>query len=114
MSATIAPDATPVAVADNRTALINTWGRVVVSIVIVVAFLAVLFLLMTRTITETTTSTNMLQVLATLTTGVVGYWVGSSSGSTAKDAVIAAVAVQPTVIAAPVAVVPEPPRIIQP
>lgn len=69
----------------DRTVLVNDWGRIAVSLVVVVAFVVVLALVMTRAVTDSPILDQMLQLLGTLTTGVVTYWIGSSAGSTEKN-----------------------------
>ena len=67
---------------------LNDWGRVLVSIVVVVGFLAVVVLVLTTKLQGTATSEVLLVLLGALAAAfgqVVSYWVGSSSGSTAKD-----------------------------
>lgn len=100
--------------------LINDYGRIAVSMTVMLAFLGVLALVLTRSIADSTLSNNMLQVLGTLTAAVVYYWIGSSSGSTAKDRTIAArpPAAAPTPAAVAITPAPAPPApnpgIIQP
>jgi len=80
---------TPLTPAETRADTINTWGRVVVSAVIVLSFLLTLALVMTKAVAESQTTGYMVNTLGTLTAAVVYYWVGSSAGSTAKDAKMA-------------------------
>lgn len=98
MSATVTPPDTSV----DRITLINDYGRIAISGVVIVGFAVLLVLSMTRVGTASPTVDAMLNTLGTLTTAVVMYWVGSSSGSTAKSATIAATKA-PVVVAAPVA-----------
>ncbi len=81
-AAAAAPDAPAPA---DRITLTNDRGRIAVSIFILFAFSVTLGLMMTRTVQETPILDQMLTLLGTLTTGVVGYWVGSSAGSTEKN-----------------------------
>jgi VIT1/CCC1 family predicted Fe2+/Mn2+ transporter len=70
---------------------LNNWGRVVVSVIVVVGFLAVTLLYMTQKLNGNTVPeilSILLGALATNFTAVVGYWIGSSAGSSAKDAAI--------------------------
>lgn len=73
--------ATPAPVAENA----NLW-RGIVSVAVMVAFAVVAVLTMTRTVSESNITTTVLGILGSLATTVVGYWLGSSAGSTAKDA----------------------------
>ena len=67
------------------------WGAPVVSVVVLATFGAMLGCLLTFHIPDSALALSnvMLGTLGTLTSAVVNYWVGSSSGSRAKDAVIA-------------------------
>ena len=70
---------------------LNDWGRVVVSAVVVVGFILVTLMYMTQKLNGTTVPeilSILLGALATNFTAVVGYWIGSSSSSSAKDATI--------------------------
>ena len=80
---------TPAPATNTQVEAINTWGRVVVSGVVVFAFLLSLGLVLFHAVQETQTTGYMVNTLGTLATAVVMYWVGSSAGSTAKDAKIA-------------------------
>ena len=66
------------------------WGAPVVSLVVLVTFGAVLALVLTKSIPpgQETTVSIMLGALTTMATAVVSYWVGSSAGSAAKDALL--------------------------
>lgn len=80
--------------ADNMqvsTAAINNWGRVIVSTIVVLGFIGVTFIYMTRKLDGNTVPeilSILLGSLATNFTNVVGFWIGSSSSSTSKDATI--------------------------
>lgn len=66
----------------------NNIGRVLVSIVVVCGFMTVTLLYLTQKYTGVPpgeTLTLLVGALATNFSNVVGYWIGSSSGSTAKD-----------------------------
>lgn len=67
---------------------LNDWGRVIVSAVVVTGFIGVVILVLTTKLQGTATSEVLLVLLGALAAAfgqVVSYWVGSSSGSTAKD-----------------------------
>ncbi len=67
---------------------INNWGRVIISVIVVVGFIGVTLLYMTRKLDGNTVPeilSILLGALATNFTAVVGYWIGSSASSTAKD-----------------------------
>ncbi|MET4210538.1 hypothetical protein [Bradyrhizobium sp. LA2.1] len=71
--------------------MLNDWGRVVVSAVVVVGFIGVTVLYMTRKLDGAAVPeilSILLGALATNFTAVVGYWIGSSSGSASKDQAI--------------------------
>lgn len=77
---------------------LNDWGRVVVSAVVVVGFILVTLMYMTQKLNGTTVPeilSILLGALATNFTAVVGYWIGSSSSSSAKDATIRDMANKP-------------------
>lgn len=70
---------------------INNWGRVIVSTVVVAGFIGVTILYMTQKLNGSAVPeilSILLGALATNFTNVVGYWIGSSSSSSAKDATI--------------------------
>ena len=67
---------------------INTYGRIVVSVVIVAAFFVVLALSFTKTIPNDTTTTYLISTLGSLASAVVYYWVGSSASSATHSATI--------------------------
>lgn len=74
---------------------LNDWGRVVVSTVVVIGFIGVTLLYMTQKLSGAAVPeilSILLGALATNFTAVVGYWIGSSSGSAAKDQALANVA----------------------
>lgn len=69
----------------------NDWGRVFVSILVVIGFISVTIIYMTRKLDGNPVPeilSILLGSLATNFTTVVAYWMGSSSGSTSKDATI--------------------------
>jgi hypothetical protein len=80
-----------------------SWGAPVVSVVVLVTFGLVLVMAFTRPIPPG--SEALLNVvigsLATMASGVVGYWVGSSHGSQAKDALLAASAPVGSIVKGP-------------
>lgn len=66
----------------------NNIGRVLVSLIVVCGFLAVTWMFITEKTAGGTpgeTLTLLVGALASNFTSVVSYWIGSSSGSTAKD-----------------------------
>lgn len=66
----------------------NDWGRVLISVIVVAGFLAVLILVLTTKLQGTATPDVLLVMLGALAAGfqqVISFWVGSSSGSAAKD-----------------------------
>lgn len=76
----------------------NDWGRVLVSIIVVVGFIGVLVLVLTTKLQGTATSEVLLVMLGALAAAfgqVVSYWVGSSASSSAKDATISTMATKP-------------------
>ncbi|MFC5358215.1 hypothetical protein [Azospirillum himalayense] len=64
-----------------------SWGAPIVSVIVLLAFGYVLQLVLTQSIPpgQETTVSIMLGALTAMATSVVGYWVGSSAGSAAKD-----------------------------
>jgi hypothetical protein len=73
----------------------NDWGRVLVSLLVVVGFITVTVIYMTRKLEGNPVPeilSILLGALATNFTSVVGYWIGSSSGSSSKDATIESMA----------------------
>jgi hypothetical protein len=70
---------------------ISNWGRVIVSTVVVVGFIGVTVLYMTQKLNDRAVPeilSILLGALATNFTAVVGYWIGSSASSSAKDVTI--------------------------
>lgn len=70
---------------------ISTWGRVMVSIIVVVGFITITVLYMTQKLNGNAVPeilSILLGALATNFTAVVGYWIGSSASSSSKDATI--------------------------
>lgn len=70
---------------------INNWGRVIVSTVVVIGFIGVTILYMTQKLNGSAVPeilSILLGALATNFTAVVGYWIGSSASSSAKDTTI--------------------------
>lgn len=67
---------------------INNTGRVVVSIIVVAGFIGITILYMTQKLNGNPVPeilSILLGALATNFTAVVGYWIGSSASSAAKD-----------------------------
>lgn len=74
---------------------ISNWGRVIVSTIVVIGFMAVTVLYMTQKINGAAVPeilSILLGALATNFTSVVGYWIGSSASSSAKDTTISEMA----------------------
>jgi len=70
---------------------ISNWGRVIVSTVVVLGFVGITFPYLTQKINGAAVPeilSILLGTLATNFTSVVGYWIGSSSSSSAKDETI--------------------------
>ncbi|MET4184969.1 hypothetical protein ABIB94_007098 [Bradyrhizobium sp. JR7.2] len=70
---------------------LSDWGRVIVSSVVVVGFIGVTIIYMTRKLDGGAVPeilSILLGALATNFTAVVGYWIGSSASSSSKDATI--------------------------
>jgi Kef-type K+ transport system membrane component KefB len=77
---------------------LNNWGRVLVSVIVVAGFLAVTLLYMTQKLNGAAVPeilSILLGALATNFTAVVGYWIGSSASSSAKDTTISNMANKP-------------------
>lgn len=74
---------------------LNNWGKVLVSVIVVIGFLAVLIIVLTVKLQGNATPEVILVMLGALGaafTQVTSYWVGSSAGSSAKDAALASAA----------------------
>ena len=70
---------------------LNDWGRVLVSIIVTTGFMGILILVITTKTQGNAPTEVMLVMLGALGAAfgqVVSYWVGSSSGSAAKDAAL--------------------------
>lgn len=77
---------------------LNDWGRVLVSLIVTIGFMGVLILVITTKTQGNAPPEVMLVMLGALGAAfgqVVSYWVGSSSGSSAKDAALASAATKP-------------------
>lgn len=77
---------------------LNNWGRVLVSMIVVFGFVGVTILYMTRKLEGNAVPeilSILLGALATNFTNVVGYWIGSSSGSSSKDQALVEAAKKP-------------------
>lgn len=68
------------------------WGAPLVSFIVLGAFAVVLWWVVARGMQANENATLMLGALTTMASAVVSYWVGSSSGSKAKDERLGAVA----------------------
>lgn len=67
---------------------LNNWGRVLVSVIVVVGFMGILVLILTQKLQGNATPEVLLVMLGALGAAfgqVVSYWVGSSASSSAKD-----------------------------
>lgn len=67
---------------------LSNWGKVVVSLIVTIGFIAVTVLYLTQKLQGNPAPeilSILLGALATNFTAVVSYWVGSSSGSSDKD-----------------------------
>lgn len=76
---------------------LNDWGRVSVSLIVTIGFMGILILVITTKTQGNAPPEVMLVMLGALGAAfgqVVSYWVGSSSGSTAKDQTINTIAAQ--------------------
>lgn len=74
---------------------LSNWGRVIVSTIVVLGFVGITVIYMTRKLDGNTVPeilSILLGSLATNFTNVVGYWIGSSSGSSAKDSALQTIA----------------------
>lgn len=95
----------------NRTEIVNTFGRVAVSIVGIIAFMVVAILVLTAKGTPSEAGLVVLGIVGGGYTAVMGYWIGSSAGSTSKDAKISTMTPAPapggtTTVTAPPAAPP--------
>ena len=71
--------------------MLNDWGRVVVSSIVVIGFIVITVMYMTQKLNGAAVPeilSILLGALAANFTAVVGYWIGSSSGSASKDQTI--------------------------
>jgi membrane associated rhomboid family serine protease len=78
--------------------VLNDWGRVLISLVVTVGFMAVLVLVITTKTQGNAAPEVMLVMLGALGAAfgqVVSYWVGSSSGSAQKDTALQNLAAKP-------------------
>ena len=77
----------------TRSATSSTWntllGAPIVSILVLVTFGAVIGLAMTQRLPDSQSMTMLVGALISMATTVVGFWVGSSASSQAKDITIA-------------------------
>ena len=77
---------------------LSSWGRVIVSGTVVIGFITVTIIYMTQKLNGSAVPeilSILLGALATNFTGVVGYWIGSSASSSAKDVTISNMATKP-------------------
>jgi hypothetical protein len=77
---------------------LNNWGRVSVSLVVVAGFMAITLLILTQKLQGSATSEVLLVMLGAWSAAfgqVISYWVGSSAGSSSKDAAIENLAAKP-------------------
>ena len=86
MSSTVTPPPPPPD--QTRPENSNLW-RGIVSVVVMLAFGAVVGVTITRVVGESPIMSQVIGTLTSLVTIVVSYWMGSSSGSTAKSAQLA-------------------------
>lgn len=74
---------------------LSNWGKVLISLIVVLGFFGVLVLMMTQKMQGQATPEVMLVMLGALGQGfaqVLSYWVGSSQSSSAKDEAIKEIA----------------------
>ena len=92
---------TPPAVSTDT--MINTYGRVAVSVIIVSAFLLTGALSLLKALPDNAISSYLVNTLGAMAITVVTYWVGSSASSTTHSATIASLATtaQANAVAAP-------------
>jgi len=77
---------------------LKNWGRVLVSILVVAGFILVTLLYLTQKLSNSAVPeilAILLGALASNFTSVVSYWIGSSAGSSSKDAAIESLASKP-------------------
>jgi hypothetical protein len=67
---------------------IGVIGCVIVSLIVIIGFMVMCYLVISKTIPDSPAANQMLGSLGTMATGVVYYWTGSSRGSSAKDRII--------------------------
>lgn len=70
---------------------VSNWGRVLISAIVVMGFIGITVLYMTKKLEGAPVPeilSILLGALATNFTAVVGYWIGSSASSSAKDTTI--------------------------
>lgn len=67
----------------------SKWGPITVSALVILVFLAVFSFLAFKLVPDSETVKQLLVGLLTQVQAVISYWLGSSAGSKAKDAVIA-------------------------
>ncbi|MFM9974523.1 MAG: hypothetical protein ACKVON_08120 [Beijerinckiaceae bacterium] len=72
------------------------WGAPVVSVIIVIAFAAVLLALFFKALPDNQVALLMIGALVSEFRGVTSYWLGSSRGSQEKDATIRAMSQNPS------------------
>lgn len=78
---------------------LSDWGKVLVSLVVVVGFIGITVLYLTTKLQGGGTPeilSILLGALATNFTAVVGYWIGSSASSSSKDDLVRDVAMKGT------------------
>lgn len=71
---------------------VNDWGKVIVSTIVVLGFVGITVMYMTQKLGGGSVPeilSILLGSLATNFTAVVGYWIGSSAGSSMKDQALA-------------------------
>lgn len=67
---------------------LSNWGKVLVSLTVVVGFMGILILIITTKVQGQTTPEVMLVMLGALAQGfgtIINYWTGSSQSSAMKD-----------------------------
>lgn len=74
---------------------LSNWGKVLISLIVVIGFFGILVLVITRKMEGNQAPEVMLVMLGALGQGfaqVLSYWVGSSQSSSSKDEVLKEVA----------------------